>query len=265
MIKLASLVILIASLLFAEAATLKQIAHLNDFQVIEFRRYTVKEGERENFARYFESYFPDAFQQLGAICFGQFMERKNPSMFTWIRGFKNNDGRGTVNSAFYYGPLWREHSKVMNDRLLDASNVLRLRPLNPDSQITILPAVDPVAEKNGAQGIVIAQIFQVKADSVETFAQKAGTTFAAYRDAGARQAGVLITFDGTDTFPQLPFRTDGPHLVWLGILQDDQMLETRFLPVVERNLESLSGLGLLRNAPELLILDPTSRSRLRWM
>ena len=31
-----------------------RIKHLNDFQVIEFRRYIIKEGEREHFAEYFE-------------------------------------------------------------------------------------------------------------------------------------------------------------------------------------------------------------------
>jgi hypothetical protein len=33
----------------------------HDFQVVEFRRYTVRDGEREHFATYFESYFPEAF------------------------------------------------------------------------------------------------------------------------------------------------------------------------------------------------------------
>jgi len=65
-----------------------RVKHLNDFQVIEFRRYIVKKGEREHFAEYFESFFPEAFQQLGAIAFGQFFERKNPESFTWIRGLK---------------------------------------------------------------------------------------------------------------------------------------------------------------------------------
>jgi hypothetical protein len=86
-----------------------RIKHLNDFQVIEFRRYIIKEGEREHFAEYFESYFPEALQQLGAIAFGQFFERKNPVRFTWIRGFKNTDARAIINAGFYYGPLWKEH------------------------------------------------------------------------------------------------------------------------------------------------------------
>src|ERR1043166_8100533 len=50
-------------------------ARLGDFQVIEFRRYTIKEGQRENFARYFDTYFPEAFQQLGAMAAGSFLER----------------------------------------------------------------------------------------------------------------------------------------------------------------------------------------------
>ena len=60
---------------FARAEGAPQVAHLKDFQVIELRRYKVREGRRESFARYFESFFPEAFQQLGAIAFGQFFER----------------------------------------------------------------------------------------------------------------------------------------------------------------------------------------------
>src|SRR5690242_21501641 len=90
-----------------------QLAHLRDFPVIEFRRYTIRECEREHFARYFESYFPEAIQQTGAIAFGQFFERADPSRFTWIRGFHDIDGRATANGALYNGPVWREHKETM--------------------------------------------------------------------------------------------------------------------------------------------------------
>src|SRR5688572_19363664 len=134
----------ILSLIAIGAATLAQtdqstrskgmenIKHLSDFQVIEFRRYTLKEGEQEHFAQYFESYFPEAFQQLGALSLGQFYERDKPSSFTWIRGFKNSDERAKVNAAFYYGPLWKEHKSTMNNILVDSDNVLLLGPLNPE-------------------------------------------------------------------------------------------------------------------------------------
>jgi len=242
-----------------------RVKHLKDFQVIEFRRYTVKEGEREHFAEYFESYFPEAFQQMGAIAFGQFFERKNPVGFTWMRGFKNTDARAVINAGFYYGPLWREHAFTMNSLMVDSNNVLLLRPLSPERGVTVLPSVDPVAERKGAQGVVVALIFAVKANSVDAFAQQAEATFAGYRAAGAREAGVLVTLDAPNNFPQLPVRTDGPYLVWLGIVKDNQALETQFTPLAERSSQSLSATGLLRGAPELVILDPTRRSRLRWL
>jgi hypothetical protein len=242
-----------------------RVKHLKDFQVIEFRRYIIKEGEREHFAAYFESYFPEAFQQMGAIAFGQFFERNNPVGFTWIRGFKNTDARAIINAGFYYGPLWREHSSTMNNVMVDSDNVLLLRPLSPEQGIPVLPAVDPVKEQKGAQGVVVAQIFAVKPNSVDAFAHQAEPIFASYQTSGARQAGVLVTLDAPNNFPQLPVRTDGPYLVWLGIVKDNKMLETQFTPLAERSLQSLSATGLLRSAPELVILDPTPRSRLRWL
>ncbi len=246
-------------------APLEHNQHLSDFQAFEFRRYTIKEGEREHFAQYFESYFPEAFQQLGAIAAGSFFERRNQFGFTWIRGFHTIEDRAVANAAFYYGPVWKEHKKTLNDLMTDSDNVMLLRPLSPERGVPILPAVDPVTEANGAQGIVVAQIFAVKANSVEAFAKEAETTFAGYRAAGAREAGVLVTLDVTNNFPQLPIRTDGPYLVWLGIFRHNQMLENEFTPVAERALPFLSATGLLRAAPELVILDPTHRSRLRWL
>jgi hypothetical protein len=249
----------------AEGKPMEHNPDLNDFRAIEFRRYTIKAGERAHFAQYFESYFPEAFEQLGAIAAGSFFERKNQSGFTWIRGFHTIDDRAVVNAAFYYGPLWKEHKKTLNDLMIDSDNVMLLCPLSPERSVMVLPAVDPVTEATGAHGVVVAQVFAVKAASVDAFAREAESTFASYRAAGAREAGVLVTLDVTNNFPQLPIRTDGPYLVWLGILKDNQMLETGFTPVAERSLKSLMATGLLRAAPELIVLDPSPRSRLRWL
>jgi hypothetical protein len=258
---LLAILLLIVSTALAE----DQVKHLKDFEVIEFRRYTVKEGKTEQFSRYFENYFPEAFQQMGALVFGHFFERKNPVGFTWIRGFKNMDARAIVNAGFYYGPVWREHGITMNNLMVDADNVLLLRPLKAESGLLVLPAVDPVTETKGAQGVVVAQIFPVKANSVDAFAQQVESTFAGYRSAGVREAGILVTLDVPNNFPQLPIRTDGPYLVWLGILKDNQAFEAQFQPLVERSLKTLSASGFLRGPAELVILDPTHRSRLRWL
>ena len=245
--------------------TINHVKHLQDFQVIEFRRYAIKEGEREHFAEYFDSYFPEAFQQMGAIVFGEFFERKNPVGFTWMRGFKNTDARAIINANFYYGPLWREHASTMNNLMVDSDNVLLLRPLTTAHGVPVLPALDPIKDSKGAQGVVLAQIFAVKPNSVDAFARQAEETFASYRAAGAREAGVLVTLDAPNNFPQLPVRTDGPYLVWLGIIKDNQTLDGVFTPLAERSTRPLSATGLLRRDPELVILDPTHRSRLRWL
>jgi hypothetical protein len=76
---------------------------------------------------------------------------------------------------------------------------------------------------------------------------------------------VLVTLDVPNNYPQLPIRTDGPFLVWLGVLKDNQMLENEFNPLAERSLQSLSATGLIRGAPESVVLDPARRSRLRWL
>lgn len=248
-----------------ERHAMQNISHPNNFQVIEFRRYQIKDGGRANFATYFESFFPEAFQQLGALALGQFFERKNPKGFTWLRGFKDMDARAIVNSAFYYGPVWKEHRTTLNDLIVDSDNVMLLRPLHQNSGVSTLPAVDPVCETQGAQGVVVAQIFALKADDVALFARQAASNFAAYQAAGIRQAGLLVTLDAKNNFPQLPVRTDGLYLVWLGIAKDDQQLESKFYPLADRAARELAADGLLRSAPELVILDPAKRSRLRWL
>jgi hypothetical protein len=248
-----------------ENTPMKHTAHLGDFPVVEFRRYALVEGKRAEFSRYFETYFPDAFQQLGALILGHFSERANPTGFVWIRGFHDMAARAAVNQAFYDGPLWKEHSATMNERLVDHTNVLLLQPLRPSRGVALLPAVDPIREERTPRGVVVAQVFALRPGSVEAFAERAEEAFTAYRAAGAREAGVLVTLDVPNNFPRLPFRTDGPYLVWLGVLESDRALETRFEPQVARALEGLNATGLLRGAPELIVLDPAARSRLRWL
>ena len=96
------------------------------------------------------------------------------------------------------------------------------------------------------------------------FAQEAESTFARYRDAGVREADVLVTLDAPNNFPQLPVRTDGPYLVWLGTVENESSLKS-FAHLLESAQQSLSGRDLLNAAPEIVVLDPTKRSRLRWI
>lgn len=199
------------------------------FDVIELRRYTIQPGQRENFAAYFDAYFPEAFQQLGAIAFGQFFERDKPSMFTWLRGFRDMDARAVVNSTFYYGPVWKEHKQTVNPLMIDSDDVLLLRPVRP---IPVLPAVDPVREREPRGVVVMHVLHGADPDRVDR-------AYAQYEC-----AGLLVTLDAPNNFPQLPVRNDGPWVVWLGLFDD----ASDFDPI---------------EGGEVVVLHPTPRSRLR--
>lgn len=242
---------------------METVSHLQEFDVIELRRYTIRAGERENFARYFETFFPEAFQQLGAIAFGEGFERAKTDHFTWLRGFRDMPARKDVNTAFYYGPLWREHRNTLNGLMLDSDNVLLLKPATADYRIPVLPAVDPVRETSGATGHIVMQIFKPAGD-VDAFIQKTESAAAAYRDIGLRDAGLLVSLDGPNNFPQLPVREDGPCVVWLGVVRDDDMLRT-FEIVAHRVQQKFMTDNLLVEDAELVVLDPAPRSRLRWL
>jgi hypothetical protein len=241
------------------------VASLGEFPVIELRRYTVKAGERERFARYFECWFPEAFEQLGALVFGEFLERGRPQIFTWIRGFHDLDARAVVNSTFYYGPLWKEHRTTMNDLIVDSDDVLLLRPLDPAHALRAPRAVDPTVAPPAAPGVAVAQIFAVKPGETDAVALRAAPFFERYRASGARETGVLVTLEVKNNFPQLPVREDGPYLVWLGLLRDDVACAEPFLALTEELSRALTDAGFLRGKPELLILHPAARSRLRWI
>jgi hypothetical protein len=239
--------------------------HQHPFEVIELRRYTIKPGQREHFAQYFETYFPEAFQQLGALAVGQFFERDKQDQFLWLRAFHDMDERAKANSSFYYGPVWKEHRSTLNALIADSDNVLLLRPVSAERPVTVLPAVDPVAEPDGARGIAVAMIYPVQAGRAEQFARDSEPTFAQFRAAGVREAGLLCSLDAANNFPQLPIRTDGAFVVWLGVMPDEPALTRTFLPLDESSRRPMAQSPLLNGPIERVVVTPTKRSRLRWI
>jgi hypothetical protein len=248
----------------ASMAGMETVQHLGEFPVVELRRYHTSPGGRARFASYFDAYFPEAFEQLGAIVFGQFTNRDQLTAFTWLRGYKDISARAIVCGNFYYGPLWKEHRTKVNAILPDSDNVLLLHPLASTSGVKLLPAVDPVDEPKGAQGIVVTQLFAIKKGQEDVFAAKALAAFSAYRVDGVQEAGVLVTLDVPNNFPQLPIVTDGPYLVWLGVVKDEASL-AKLNTVFASTGSALQQGDVLRSAPEVAVMDPTPRSRLRWL
>jgi hypothetical protein len=235
----------------------------NVYKVLELRRYTLKPGMRSRFAEYFDAFFPEAMQQLGAIAAGDFLNRENPLMFTWIRGYRDMDERARFNALFYYGPVWKEHKNAANSMMDDSDNVLLLRPVSDAHALLILPAVNPLTEPQGATGVVLSLIFPVKPERVETFIAEAEKALARY-PAEIREIGMFATLNERNNFPQLPVRTDGPFVCWFGVAKDDAALE-RASGLTKEIIASLTATGALNGTVEVMTLDPSRRSRLRWL
>lgn len=235
----------------------------NVYKVLELRRYTLKPGMRSGFAEYFDTFFPEAMQQLGAIAAGDFLNRENPLMFTWIRGYRDMDERARFNAAFYYGPVWKEHRNAANGMMDDSDNVLLLRPASDAHALLVLPAVSPLTEPQGATGVVLSLIFPVKPERAEAFIADAEQALARY-PAEIREIGMFVTLNERNNFPQHPIRSDGPFVCWFAVAKDDAALE-RVRGVTSEVMQSLAATGALSGAPELMTLDPSKRSRLRWL
>ncbi|MET0555021.1 MAG: NIPSNAP family protein [Vicinamibacteria bacterium] len=233
------------------------------YGVVELRRYAIVPGGLDRFARSFDGYFPEAFQALGAIAFGQFAERGRADRFTWLRGTPDYDAHAAVKSAVYDGPIWKELAPRVNPLIADSDDVLFLRPLRPERGVVVLPPVDVLTETEGPRGIAVARIFGVAEGAADAFAERAETAFARYAEAGAREAGVLVSLDRPNNFPRHPIRTDGPFVVWLGVVPDEPALE-KLHAAIDATAPALQSTGLLRGDAETVALDPTPRSRLRW-
>ena len=137
------------------------------YGVVELRRYAIAPGGLDRFARSFDAYFPEAFQALGAIAFGQFTERGRADRFTWLRGSPDYDAHAAIKSAFYDGPIWKELGPRVNALIADSDDVLFLRPLRPERGVAVLPPVDVLTEADGPRGIAVAQIFGVADGSAD--------------------------------------------------------------------------------------------------
>ena len=112
---------------------------------------------------------------------------------------------------------------------------------------------------------MVAQIFAVKQGQEDAFVHDAEASLLQYQSREVREAGLFVTLNATNNFPQLPVRTDGPFVVWFGIARDNSVLDQQFRKKAEAAAQSLFSTGSLRSKPELVILDPAPRSRMRWL
>lgn len=154
-----------------------------------------------------------------------------------------------MNAAIYDGPVWREHAATMNARLVDHTDVLFQRPLTPDRGLRVMLAVDPVQDIGASRGVLVAHVLALTPDAAADNARCAEPVWSAWREAGLREAGALISLDVPNDYPRLPYRMDGPHIVWWDSRRTATRSWTRCRQLSRRQSKSCRARGRCGRSP----------------
>ena len=243
----------------------RSIGHLPDFRVVELRRYTTSHGGRARFASYFDSYFPEAFEQLGAMVFGQFLPREQADRFVWLRGFPDMETRAAALQAFYTSAVWRQHRDAANATMIDSDDVLLLEPATRNTRNAPVPDRGPKSA-GARRHLVVITIWYLRATALETFPEFFATTLRTpLMEAGAAILGEYVTSKQPNSFPGLPIREGERAFVTLARFEsqrDHEAFQAKLAadPRWQQTAPELAA--RLEKPVQTLRLAPTSRSRL---
>lgn len=217
-------------------------------EVVELRQYTLHRGARDTLIDIFEREFIEPQEAAGMSILGTFRDIDDPDRFVWLRGFSDMETRKDGLTAFYGGPVWREHKAAANATMIDSDNVLLLKPARETSRF----AFDDAA--NGCYAATIC-----------TFEEPVETRFADFfetqiapdiRSHGTTVEAYFVSEHRPNTFPALPVRERDNAFVWFSALRNPNEYD-------ESWRERLTAFAPLISGIKILKLAPTRRSVLR--
>lgn len=179
--------------------------------IYEFRRYTLRPGRRDELIELFEREFVESQEAAGMGVVGQFRDVDEPDVFCWMRKFPDMEARRVALTAFYGGPVWREHRAAANATMIDSDDVLLLRPAFPGDPLSAAER-PPVGATEVPEARYVAHVWPVGAGFAGFFADRVAPALAS---AGVPPVACFETEDAENTFPALPVRTDEKVFVWL--------------------------------------------------
>jgi NIPSNAP len=222
--------------------------------VLELRQYTLRPRQREILIELFDREFVEAQEALGIRSVGQFRDLDAPDRFVWLRGFPDMAARKHGLTALYTGPAWKAHGKRAAATMLDASNVLLLRPVDPAEGFDALPPKHPaIGTRASPPSIVTATVYLLRPSAALDFP-------AFFRERirpALAKAGIepLATFESehaANDYPALPVREGEHAFVWFARGDDTGWAVVN--PLLADHLAA---------PPQHLRLRPTARSLLR--
>ena len=214
--------------------------------IVELRQYTLVPGGRDTLVALFDAHFVESQEAEGMRIVGQFRDLDRPERFVWVRQFPSMAARLAALTAFYGGPVWKEHRDAANATMVDVDDVLLMREIQPFTDPAPRDAEVPAA------GVVVAGLCPL-----------ARTDYADHFDRAVRpHLGVTVlgtgqTIHEPNTFPALPVREGEDVFVWFARLDSADDLDAFAERVAGLDAEGLAG------PVQVLRLAPTPRSALR--
>ncbi|HEX9333488.1 MAG TPA: NIPSNAP family protein [Anaerolineales bacterium] len=234
--------------------------------IVEFRRYTLHPGRRDELIELFEREFVETQEAVGIQVIGDFYDLDDPDQFVWLRGFNDMSARAQSLHAFYGGPIWKAHREAANATMIDSDNVLLLHRVHPTSGF-LLEKVNrpPRGSRTVRDGFVAVTIYYFNKPATSDFINYfENTIHPELMEADVSVLAYFVTEDSPNTYPQLPVREGEYVFVWFAGLQDQDAYESHLAKLEKSRLwkDEISKFlkKHLKGKPEILRLTPTPRS-----
>lgn len=229
--------------------------------IVELRQYTLRTGKRDVLIELFEREFIESQESTGMTILGQFRDLDRPERFVWLRGFPDMATRARSLAEFYDGPVWKAHREVANGTMIDASNVLLLKPARSASGFHVDTASRaPRGTTFTPPTLVAVAIYPfaapVDAAFIEFFERSARPVI---ERSGGRVLASFVTDSSPNNYPRLPIR-EGEHVfVSFASFSNEASYKTHLANEEWRAVAKELG-HRSSGPPEVLRLSPTPRS-----
>jgi hypothetical protein len=237
--------------------------------VVEFRRYALHRGAREQLIDLFDREFIESQEAVGLIVMGQFRDLDDPDSFAWLRGFHSMEERGRGLAAFYDGPVWQQFWDQANATMIDSDNVLLIRPARAASAFGEVERPDDrLAHERAKQGpVVLATVYYLVEPAEDAFLAFFESTLAPrLRDGITPIDAYYITDPAQNNFPRLPVREGEWVLISFAIFETTVDCERSLgdIRALYRREPALweHAATFLTSPTEIVRMSPTLRSRL---
>jgi hypothetical protein len=170
-------------------------------------------------------------------------------------------------TAFYSGPTWKQHGRQAAATMIDADDVLLLKPVHQTSGFPSASATRPPTGAGAPSSLVSATVYHLTPAAAAEFPQFFRDALRpALHDAGIEPTAWFATESSPNTYPRLPVREGEQVFVWLAGFDSvdaharalERLAQSPSWTSLQRQLEQQ-----LKSPTQRLRLQPTPRSLLR--